>query len=99
MLLGRFPTFPRGAQHVVDVRDVATLIAAALAQSGRAHRYIVPGHHVDGRELYAAVSEATGCPLPHLILPARLSVHPSHSSKPSSDGYRDAGTTRPTGRA
>ena len=72
MLLGRFPTFPRGGQHVVDVRDVATLIAAALSQPGRPRRHIVPGHHIDGDELYAAVSEAAGRRLPHLVLPGRI---------------------------
>jgi nucleoside-diphosphate-sugar epimerase len=50
MLLGRFPTFPRGALHAVDVRDVATVIAAVVQQTGGGRRYIVPGHHVDGRE-------------------------------------------------
>jgi nucleoside-diphosphate-sugar epimerase len=68
MLLGRFPTFPRGAQHVVDVRDVATLITAMI-QPGRRGRYVVPGHHINGGELYAAVTEASGRRLPHLILP------------------------------
>jgi len=68
MLLGRFPTYPRGAQHVVDVRDVATLIEAVL-QRGKQRRYVVPGSHVDGRELYEAVSEATGRRLPHIVLP------------------------------
>jgi dihydroflavonol-4-reductase len=69
MLLGRFPTFPRGGQHVVDVRDVAALIAAVLSQPDGPRRYIVPGHHVDGAELYAAVSDAAGRRLPHLVLP------------------------------
>jgi dihydroflavonol-4-reductase len=72
MLLGRFPTFPSGGQHVVDVRDVATLIAAALSPPDGQRRYIVPGHHVDGDELYAAVSEAAGRRLPHLVLPGRI---------------------------
>ena len=69
MLLGRFPTFPRGALHVVDARDLATLIAAVLEQQHGPRRYIVPGHHVNGEEIYAAVTEAAGRRLPHVIVP------------------------------
>jgi dihydroflavonol-4-reductase len=78
MLLGRFPTYPRGAQHVVDVRDVATLIAAVLSQPGGPRRYIVPGHHVGGDELYSSLSDAAGRRLPHLLLPGRM-IGPSVS--------------------
>jgi nucleoside-diphosphate-sugar epimerase len=77
MLLGRFPTYPRGAQHVVDVRDVAAVIVALL-EPGGPRRFIVPGHHVSGAELYAAVTDAAGRRLPHLILPGPVigpSVH------------------------
>jgi dihydroflavonol-4-reductase len=72
--LGLFPTFPRGGQHVVDVRDLATLIAAVVQRPGEPSRYIVPGHHMDGHELYSAVSDAAGRFLPHLILPAAVIV-------------------------
>jgi dihydroflavonol-4-reductase len=68
MLLGLFPTFPQGAQHVVDVRDVARLITAVL-HPGQRGRHIVPGHHINGGQLYAAVTEASGRRLPHLVLP------------------------------
>jgi dihydroflavonol-4-reductase len=78
MLLGRFPTYPRGAQHVVDVRDVATLITAVLSQPGGPRRYIVPGHHVGGDELYSSLSDAAGRRLPHLLLPGRM-IGPSVS--------------------
>ena len=77
MLLGRFPTYPRGAQHVVDVREVAKLIAAVV-QLGGPHRYVVPGHHVGGAELYAAITEAAARRLPHVVLPGPVigpSVH------------------------
>jgi dihydroflavonol-4-reductase len=77
MLLGRFPTYPRGAQHVVDVRDVAAVIVALL-EPGGPRRFIVPGHHVGGAELYAAITDAAGRRLPHVILPGPVigpSVH------------------------
>jgi nucleoside-diphosphate-sugar epimerase len=72
MLLGRFPTFPRGALHAVDVRDVATLIAATLQRSDGPQRYIVPGHFITGRELYRAVSDAAGRRLPHVFMPGSI---------------------------
>jgi len=37
LLLGRFPLWPRGGMHVVDVRDVAAVVAAAL-RTGRGLR-------------------------------------------------------------
>jgi nucleoside-diphosphate-sugar epimerase len=72
MLLGRFPTFPRGGLHAVDVRDVATLIAATLQRTDGPQRYIVPGHFITGRELYRAVSDTAGRRLPHLTLPGSI---------------------------
>jgi nucleoside-diphosphate-sugar epimerase len=69
ILLGRFPLYPRGGMHVVDVRDVAAVIAAALAPGRGPRRYIVPGHHVDGGQIYAAFADVTGRRFPHLILP------------------------------
>ena len=55
ILLGRFPLWPRGGVHVVDVRDVAAVIAAVLNPGRGPRRYIVPGYHMDGNQLYAAV--------------------------------------------
>jgi nucleoside-diphosphate-sugar epimerase len=69
LLLGRFPFWPRGGIHVVDVRDVAAVIAAVLRAGRGPRRYIVPGHHVDGDQVFAAVAELTGRRFPHLILP------------------------------
>ena len=59
----------------MDVRDVAALIEAVLQRGGQ-HRYIVPGHHVDGRELYAAAAEAAGRRLPHIVLPGPVIAPP-----------------------
>jgi dihydroflavonol-4-reductase len=69
ILLGRFPLWPRGGVHVVDVRDVAAVIAAVLSPGRGPHRYIVPGHHMDGNQLFAAVADVAGRRFPHLILP------------------------------
>ena len=57
---------------MVDVRDAAAVIAAALTPEQGPRRYVVPGHHVDGHLLYRTLSRATGRRLPHLVLPAGL---------------------------
>jgi dihydroflavonol-4-reductase len=72
ILAGRFPLWPRGGVHVVDVRDVAAVIAAALSPGRGPRRYIVPGHHMDGDQLYAAVADVTGRRFPHLVVPGRV---------------------------
>jgi dihydroflavonol-4-reductase len=72
ILLGRFPLWPAGGVHVVDVRDVAAVIAAVLSPGRGPRRYVVPGHHVDGDQLFAAVADVTGRRFPHLVVPARV---------------------------
>lgn len=72
ILLGRFPLWPRGGIHVVDARDVAAVIAAVLSPGRGPRRYVVPGHHVDGDQLFAACADVTGRRLPHLVVPARV---------------------------
>ncbi len=72
LLLGRFPLWPRGGMHVVDVRDAAAVIAAVLRTGRGPRRYIVPGHHVDGDQVFAAIAEVTGRRFPHLVLPGTV---------------------------
>jgi nucleoside-diphosphate-sugar epimerase len=69
ILRRRFPLWPRGGVHICDVRDVAAVIAAVLEPSRGPRRYVVPGHHVDGDQLYGAFAELTGRRFPHLVLP------------------------------
>jgi nucleoside-diphosphate-sugar epimerase len=69
ILLGRFPLWPRGGLHVVDIRDVAAVIAAVLTPGCGPRRYIVPGHHVDGHQLFATFAAVTGRRFPHVVLP------------------------------
>ncbi|MQW77426.1 NAD-dependent epimerase/dehydratase family protein [Nocardioides sp. dk4132] len=72
ILTGRFPFWPQGGLHVTDVRDVAAVTAAVLEPDRGPRRYVVPGHHVDGDELYAAFAQATGRRFPHVLVPGRL---------------------------
>ena len=69
LLRGQFPIWPRGGLHIVDVRDVATLVAAVLEPGRGPRRFVVPGHHVDGHELYRTLAGITGRRLPHVIAP------------------------------
>jgi dihydroflavonol-4-reductase len=71
VLRGLFPFWPREGQHVVDVRDVAAVIAAVL-QPGGPRRYVVPGHHLGGQLLFATLADVTGRRFPHLVLPGAV---------------------------
>lgn len=65
---GLFPIWPKGGLHTVDVRDVAATVVACMEPGRGPRRYVVPGSHVDGRQLYAAVSAALGRRRPHVEL-------------------------------
>ena len=69
---GLFPLWPPGGIHTVDVRDVADVVAASLTPGRGPRRYVVPGHHLTGREMYAIVGAAVGRRRPHVTLPATL---------------------------
>jgi nucleoside-diphosphate-sugar epimerase len=71
---GLFPIWPKGGAHMVDVRDVARLVAACLERGRGPRRYVVPGHHVTGRDTFTAVAAAVGRPRPHVDLPERLAI-------------------------
>jgi hypothetical protein len=70
VLRGRYPTWPTGGYQQTDVRDVATLHAAVMSAGPR--RYIVPGHHVDGRSMFNTLELVTGRRLRHVILPVQV---------------------------
>jgi nucleoside-diphosphate-sugar epimerase len=72
ILLGRFPLWPRGGLHVVDVRDTAAVIEAVLRPGAGSRRYIVPGHQLEGDVLFTTLAATTGRRLPHLVLPAAV---------------------------
>jgi len=79
LVRGWFPLWSAGGLHVVDVRDVAAVVAAVLEPGQGPRRYVVPGHHADGDAVYDAVSRAIGRRRPHLTLPTRL-MGPTTSS-------------------
>jgi nucleoside-diphosphate-sugar epimerase len=71
VLRGRYPVWPSGGYHQVDVREVAALHAAVLSPVDGPRRYIVPGHYVDGRTMFGTLRTVTGRRIRHLIVPAR----------------------------
>lgn len=74
---GRNPVWPRkGGAHYVDVREVAEVVAATIEPGKGPRRYVVPGHHVDGKLLFGTIEKLTGRRLPHAELPG-LALRPA----------------------
>jgi dihydroflavonol-4-reductase len=72
LLRGRYPLWPSGGVHQVDVRDVARVHAAVITQRAGPRRYIVPGHFVDAHVMYGTLSALTGRRLPYLVVSAAM---------------------------
>ncbi len=72
VLRGRFPLWPRGGLHVVDVRDAAAVIQAVLRPGAGPRRYVVPGHYMEGDMLFATLAVITGRRFPHLVVPGAV---------------------------
>ena len=70
----RYPTWPTGGYHVVDVRDVAGVNAAVMTPGVGPRSYIVPGHHVSGATLFGTLRAVTGRRLPNVRLPATAAL-------------------------
>jgi dihydroflavonol-4-reductase len=67
---GLFPIWPAGGMHTVDVRDTAAVVVACLQPGRGPRRYVVPGHHMTGDDLYRIVGAEIGRRRPHVSLPA-----------------------------
>jgi len=72
LVRGLFPLWPTGGLHAVDVRDVAEVVAAVMVAGRGPRRYVVPGHHVTGRELFGTVGAIIGRRRLLVPLPARI---------------------------
>jgi nucleoside-diphosphate-sugar epimerase len=70
VLRGRYPIIMPGGMHIVDVRDVAAVLAAVM-QPGRGPRsYLVAGHYVPMSEIIRTLGDLSGRRLRFVILPA-----------------------------
>ncbi|MGQ0552959.1 MAG: NAD-dependent epimerase/dehydratase family protein [Planctomycetota bacterium] len=72
LLAGRVRWAPAGGTSATDVEDVARAIVAALTRGRTNERYILAGHNLTWRELYAVITRAAGRPGPRGDLPAGL---------------------------
>jgi len=70
ILRGRYPMWPSGGYHAVDVRDVAAVHAAVMRPGAGPRRYVVPGLFLDGKTLFATLRTVTGRRLPMVTMPA-----------------------------
>jgi len=69
---GLFPLWAPGGMHTVDVRDVAAVVAATMEPGRGPRRFVVPGHHMIGDDLYGIVGRAIGRRRPHVDVPSSL---------------------------
>ena len=65
---------PPGGLGVVDVRDVAQVIAASLEPGRRSRRYLVSGNYVTWEEWTAILSEAVGRVVPFTEVSAEVMI-------------------------
>ena len=67
---GKLPALPTDtAVNIVDVRDVARGIVAALRKGRRGRRYFLAGHNVDIESLFEALLDAAGRRRPKTTVP------------------------------
>jgi len=66
------PAVPAGGPCIVDVRDVALAVRAALRRGRGGERYLLGGGNLAWSQLYGALARITGRAEPLLTLPGRL---------------------------
>jgi nucleoside-diphosphate-sugar epimerase len=70
VLRNRYPVVMPGGMHIVDVRDVAAVLAAVM-QSGRGPRsYLVAGHYVPMSDIIGTLGDLSGRRLRFVTFPA-----------------------------
>ena len=69
---GRVPIYITGQTNVVDVRDVADGLVAALEKGRVGEKYLLGGWNVTARDLIGAMAAAASVPAPKVGVPAGL---------------------------
>jgi dihydroflavonol-4-reductase len=71
---GWFPIWSTGGVLATDVRDTADVAAAVMKEGMGPRRYVVPGIHMTGNDLFGAVTKAIGRRRLHVDVPARMGL-------------------------
>jgi dihydroflavonol-4-reductase len=80
---------PPGGMGVVDVRDVALVIARSLVSGQGPRRYLVTGNYVTWEEWTAILSEAAGRSVPFTEIPAEAMIDLGRRFDEQRDAGRD----------
>ena len=70
VLRRRFPIVPPGGMHIVDVRDVAAVLAAVMEPGRGPRSYLAAGHYVTMPALIGTLGDLTGRRIGFLTFPA-----------------------------
>jgi nucleoside-diphosphate-sugar epimerase len=70
VLRNQYPVVMPGGMHVVDVRDVAAVLAAVLRPGRGPRSYLVAGHYVAMSEIIRTLGDLSGRHIRFVILPA-----------------------------
>lgn len=103
LVKGKMFFLPAGGYNLVDVRDVAQSIVAALTQAKDREVFLLSGHYITFRELARLLETITGRGLPKIIIPfpvldalepmiaavSRISGTPASLTRESIDAVRN----------
>lgn len=70
VLRRRYPIVMPGGMHIVDVRDVAAVLAAVIEPGRGPRSYMVAGHYISMPDLIRTLADLTGRRVPFVTLPA-----------------------------
>ena len=73
-LEGRIPVIPTGGLNMVDARDAAAGMTAAMARGTPGERYLLAGENMSFHEWMRRVAKLSGAQTPKLMVPESLSL-------------------------
>jgi dihydroflavonol-4-reductase len=70
ILKNRYPIVMRGGMHIVDVRDVAAVLAAVIEPGRGPRSYLVAGDYVSFPDIIRTLADLSGRRIPFVALPS-----------------------------